>query len=91
MLDLALYHVSSETPIKMDTYLLGKVFEACIKCRAFVVGYNLLEVANDTPDLVLLALTMKDEPGHKEAFEVLTNLKLVRVERESDGQTESRD
>ena len=84
MNSLALYHVSNKTPIVMNRYRLGKVMEACIKCKAFIVGYNLLEVVNDE-DYVLLALTMKDEPGSKEAFEMLTNLTLVKIERNSDG------
>ena len=84
-MNLITYHVSNETPIVMQTFQLGKVLEACIQCAAFVVGFNVLEIANDY-NKVLLALTMKDGEENKKAFELLTGLKLIKVEGESDEQ-----
>ena len=75
---LTLYHTSGDAPIKVQTHFLGRVLEACIKCRAFIVGYNVLETVNDY-DLVLLSLLMKDQKGNKEAFELLTGIKLIEV------------
>jgi hypothetical protein len=88
MSDLALYHVSQETPIQRgNLYKLGKLLDACITCKAFIVGYNILEVANGE-DLVLLALTMREDESNIKGFELMTNLKLVKVERKQDGNRE---
>jgi len=90
MQDLVLYHTSSETSINTQQRLtLGKIFQACIVFKAFVVGYNVLEVANGD-DRVLLAFLMKNEPGLKEGFEHMTNLKLVKVERKENVEPETR-
>jgi len=76
---MLLYHVSTDTSISVvETLELGTIFRACIDLRIFVVGYNVLEVANGN-NKVLLALLLKSEDLVEE-FERLTHLKLVRVE-----------
>jgi len=84
--ELLLYHISNITPVNIeDKYKLGKILDTCIRLKIFIVGYNILEIAN-TDDRVLFALLMKDESIAIE-FEKKTYLKLVRVES-VDGQSE---
>jgi len=83
------FHVSTQTPIRMDTYRLGKVLEACIQCKAFIVGYNRLNTANDA-NYVLLSLCFQDDPKLKDSFELMTDLKLIPVQLQERTDVQSR-
>lgn len=75
-----LYHTSHRSAFERnDIYRLGRIFDACVECKAFVVGYNVLEVVNGE-DRVLLALALKDDINTKEKFEQMTYLDLIPVE-----------
>ena len=84
MSEIVTYYTSYETTVnEYDVHRLGKIMQACISFRVFVVGYNVLEIANG-PNKVLFALTMRHEPGVKEDFESLTDLKLILARVQGD-------
>lgn len=71
--------MSANTPINIeDVYQLGKILDTCIRLKIFIVGYNILEVANGD-DKVLLALLVRSQEL-VDKFENTTFLKLVKIE-----------
>lgn len=80
MSNMLLYHTSSDNAIDTeDSYKLSKIMETCINLRIFIVGYNVLNVANGS-DKVLIALLCKNEEVAS-LFEKKTHIKIVRVEK----------
>ena len=74
------YHISSETPLLRTDNCMAKVLDACLTCKAFIVGYNVKENL-EGPDEFLLAISMKDDDNLKSTFELLTKTKLVKLEK----------